>query len=102
MDSSNSLDKSCGWFSRTFLRRTSSTHSIKPRAERQLKHKRSISDLAIRPKPKKDTLKDKDLKELVRLCGLSNLYLPPEYAPGSLAVPTCFRATAQYLVQYGE
>lgn len=53
-------------------------------------------------KLKKDRLKDKDLQELVRLCGSSLLYLPTEYAAGSLAVPTCFRATAQFLVQYGK
>jgi hypothetical protein len=87
------------WFSRKILRRTSSTQSVKP--ERQLKHRRSISDLSLRMK-KKDKLKDKDLQELVRLCGSSLLYLPAEYAAGSLAVPTCFRATAQYLVQYGK
>lgn len=53
-------------------------------------------------KAKKDKLKDKDLQELVRLCGLSLLYLPTEYAAGSLGVPTCFRATAQFLVQHGK
>lgn len=42
------------------------------------------------------------MQELVRLCGSSLLYLPTEYAPSSLAVPTCFRATAQYLVQHGK
>ncbi|KAK0635416.1 hypothetical protein B0T17DRAFT_550153, partial [Bombardia bombarda] len=47
-----------------------------------------------------DTLKDEDLQSLVRLCGKSILYLPSEYAPGSLVLPTCFRATAQYLVQH--
>ena len=68
-----------------------------------MKHRRSISDLSLRMKnARKDTLKDKDLQELVRLCGLSLLYLPAEYAPGSLAVPTCFRATAQYLIQHGK
>lgn len=50
---------------------------------------------------KKDRLKDKDLQELARLCGQSLLYLPTEYAAGSLSVPTCFRATAQYLIQHG-
>lgn len=89
------------WFSRKFLRRTSSNQSAKP--EKQVKHRRSISDLSLRLKyAKKDTLKDKDLQELVRLCGLSLIYLPAEYAPGSLAVPTCFRATAQYLIQHGK
>lgn len=85
--------KSGTWFSRNILRRTSSSHS---------KHRRSFSDLSARVKIKKDILKDKDLQELVRLCGLSRLYLPAEYAAGSLAVPTCFRATAQYLVQHGK
>jgi len=56
----------------------------------------------MRLKSKNDKLKDKDLQELARLCGSSLLYLPPEYATGSLAVPTCFRATAQYLVQHGN
>lgn len=51
---------------------------------------------------RKDTLKDKDIHELVRLCGASILYLPSEYATGSLSVPTCFRATAQFLAQYGK
>jgi hypothetical protein len=53
-------------------------------------------------KSKKDTLKGKDLAELVRLCGASPLHLPADYAAGTLAVPTCFRATAQYLVQHGK
>jgi hypothetical protein len=53
-------------------------------------------------KTKKDNLKGKDLIELVRLCGASALCLPAEYAASTLAVPTCFRATAQYLVQHGK
>jgi len=53
-------------------------------------------------KPKKDALKGKDLVELVQLCGASPLYLPADYAASTLAVPTCFRAMAQYLVQHGE
>ncbi|KAG7288980.1 hypothetical protein NEMBOFW57_005340 [Staphylotrichum longicolle] len=50
---------------------------------------------------RRDILKDEDLQSLVRLCGKSRLYLPAEYSPGSLVLPTCLRATAQYLVQYG-
>ncbi|KAF4924482.1 putative Rho-GTPase-activating protein 6 [Colletotrichum viniferum] len=38
---------------------------------------------------------------MVRLSGKNFLYLPEPYAPSSLMLPTCFRATAQYLVQYG-
>jgi hypothetical protein len=98
----NTSEKPASWFSRKILRRTSSTHSVKVKLERHLKHKRSISDFSLRLKIRRDPLKDKDLQELVRLCGLSLLYLPTEYAAGSLALPTCFRATAQYLSQHGK
>ncbi|KAI6711458.1 hypothetical protein JHW43_006014 [Diplocarpon mali] len=101
--SSNGLNASVkpgSWFSRKILRKASSSQSVNSKSERQLKHRRSISDLSLRFKAKKDKLKDKDLQELVRLCGSSLLYLPTEYAAGSLSVPTCFRATAQYLVQH--
>jgi hypothetical protein len=65
-------------------------------------HKRSLSDLAMNlMAQKKDGFKDEDLQSLVRLCGKNMLYLPPEYAPGALVLPTCLRATAQYLVQHG-
>jgi hypothetical protein len=87
---------------RKLLRRASSIQSSKHRSDKHIRHKRSISDLSIRMKLKKDALKGKDLEELVRLCGASALYLPAEYAAATLAVPTCFRATAQYLVQHGE
>ena len=74
--------------------------AIKP--QRDPKHKRSISDFSIRMQhARKDGLKDKHLVELVRLCGSSPFYLPTEYAAGTLSLPTCFRATAQYLVQRG-
>lgn len=67
-----------------------------------LKHKRSISDISLRiAGARKDAFKDRHLAELVRLCGSSPFYLPAEYAPGTLSLPTCFRATAQYLVQRG-
>jgi hypothetical protein len=105
----NSFDtenKTGSWFSRKILRRTSSNQSVKPKPEQQtsgaLRHRRSISDLSLRLKNRNDRLKDKDLQELVRLCGSSLLYLPAEYATGSLVVPTCFRAAAQYLVQHGQ
>jgi hypothetical protein len=67
-----------------------------------MRHKRSVSDLSIRMKLRKDALKDKCIEEVIRLCGTSSLYLPAEYAAGTLLVPTCFRATAQYLVQHGK
>ena len=62
-----------------------------------------MSDMALYiSQPVKDTLKNEDLPGLVRLCGSSLLYLPADYAPGALALPTCFRATAHYLVQHGK
>lgn len=74
----------------------------KPKPKPDLKHRRSISDISMRMAgAKKDAFKDRHLAELVRLCGSSSFYLPAEYAPGTLSLPTCFRATAQYLVQRG-
>ncbi|KAG8158974.1 hypothetical protein KVR01_011417 [Diaporthe batatas] len=85
------------WWSRTF-RRTSSQST-----EHSVKRKRSVGHVtAHMMHPKRDSLKDQDLQGLVRLCGKSFLYLPPEYAPGSLVLPTCFRATAQHLVHSGS
>ncbi|KFY70437.1 hypothetical protein V498_10347, partial [Pseudogymnoascus sp. VKM F-4517 (FW-2822)] len=88
-----------------FLSRTTSLLSLnksKPDPKPDLKHKRSISDISLRlVGVKKDTIKDKHLAEIVTLCGLSPFYLPNEYAFGTLSLPTCFRATAQYLVQHG-
>ncbi|KAK5663119.1 hypothetical protein OQA88_6536 [Cercophora sp. LCS_1] len=91
-----------GWFSRTFLRPVSgASHASSAKSDKKVRHKRSVSDMAMHiVKNKRDILKDEDLQSLVRLCGKSMLYLPSEYAPGSLVLPTCFRATAQYLVQH--
>jgi len=94
-----------GWFSRTFLRQASAgSNASSAKSDRRVRHKRSVSDLAMHivQLPKRDSLKDEDLQSLVRLCGKSMLYLPSEYAASSLILPTCFRATAQYLVQHGE
>ncbi|PSS00776.1 Rho GTPase activation protein [Coniella lustricola] len=84
-----------GWFSRTFRRASSQS------TENSVRRQRSFNHMATHiAHPKKDSLKDQDLQGLVRLCGKSFLYLPPEYATGSLVLPTCFRATAQYLIQH--
>ncbi|KAI0024524.1 hypothetical protein F4780DRAFT_606550 [Xylariomycetidae sp. FL0641] len=95
------------WFSR--LLRPSSTSGQPPSASvrsnsQPLGHRRSISDIApsLTYQTGKDGLKDYDLKNLVRLCGKSVLHLPPEYAPCSLVLPTCFRALAQPLVQQAD
>lgn len=37
---------------------------------------------------------------MIRLSGKSVLYLPHDYTPGSLVLPTCIRATAQYLARH--
>jgi hypothetical protein len=51
--------------------------------------------------PKREPPKTQSLQSMVTLGGKSLLYLPPEFAPRALVLPTCFRATAQYLVQNG-
>ncbi|TGO43406.1 hypothetical protein BHYA_0001g00350 [Botrytis hyacinthi] len=96
-------DKHGSWLSRKLFRRTSSSQTpvvkSKKAERRDLKKMRSISD-SLRLKGRRDSLKDRDLVELVRLCGSSLLYLPAEYAASSLTLPTCIRATAQYLIQH--
>ncbi|KAI1800973.1 hypothetical protein F4811DRAFT_483082 [Daldinia bambusicola] len=95
------------WLSKA-LRRTSSgqsTQTILVRSDsRQLKRRRSVSDVAMNlvHYTKKDELKGETLRDLVRLCGKSIFYLPTEYAPCSLVLPTCFRALAQALVQQAD
>ena len=77
---------------------------MEQRRHKPLAQRRSVSDMAhqlVHPGRKSD-LKDTNLSDLVRLCGKSLFYLPTEYAPGPLLLPTCLRATAQYLVQKGE
>ncbi|OTB18881.1 hypothetical protein K445DRAFT_307730, partial [Daldinia sp. EC12] len=71
---------------------------------RQLRRQRSVSDVALNlvHHIKKDELKGETLRDLVRLCGKSIFYLPSEYAPCSLVLPTCFRALAQALVQQAD
>ncbi|KAI1138702.1 hypothetical protein F5Y05DRAFT_425067 [Hypoxylon sp. FL0543] len=96
------------WFSQA-LRRTSSGQStqtgitIKP-GQQQLRRRRSISDVALNlvHHSKKDGLENLNLQDLVRLCGKSLFYLPAEYTPYSLVLPTCFRALAQALVQQAD
>lgn len=86
---------------RKILRRTSSMQTLKIKSDRQIRHKRSISDFSTRLRLRKEPLKDKCLKELVDICGRSILYLPSDYAASSLSLPTCLRATAHYIVQHG-
>ncbi|OTB07689.1 hypothetical protein M426DRAFT_266902 [Hypoxylon sp. CI-4A] len=95
------------WFTKA-LRRTSSCQSTQAVAakpgQQPLRHRRSISDVALNlvHHPKKTELKGENLQDLVRLCGKSLFYLPAEYTPCSLVLPTCFRALAQSLVQQAD
>jgi len=108
-DRTVSQERKPSWF-RTILREFSGSshgsitrHASSTRSIRKVSSKRSLSDIASHLiHPKKDSFKDEDLQTLVRLCGKSKFYLPSEYAPASLILPTCFRATAQYLVQHGR
>ncbi|KAM0270022.1 hypothetical protein ACHAQH_009582 [Verticillium albo-atrum] len=69
---------------------------------RQVRHRRSVSDLALQMMHgKKEPPKRLSLQTMVRLGGKSMFYLPAEHAPGALMLPTCFRATGQYLAQHG-
>ncbi|KAK8041264.1 Rho-GTPase-activating 6 [Apiospora phragmitis] len=93
------------WISRV-LRQTSNGQAIPDTAKpaERLQHRRNISDIALNfvYDQRKAALRHEDLRGLVRLCGKSTLYLPADYAPGSLILPTCFRATAHYLIQHDE
>ncbi|KAI1438832.1 hypothetical protein GGR50DRAFT_303284 [Xylaria sp. CBS 124048] len=71
-------------------------------SKHSLRHQRSHDTAPNLPTHKRDALKNLDLKDLVRICGKSPLFLPPEYAPFSLTLPTCFRALAQALVQNAD
>ncbi|RFU24335.1 hypothetical protein B7463_g12005, partial [Scytalidium lignicola] len=84
------------WFSRKLFRRSSSTQSITDQESRQ---KTNNSNLA-NPWSRKSCEKNYELQELVRICGSSIVYLSSEYAASSLTLPTCLRATAQYLIQH--
>ncbi|KAK8110474.1 uncharacterized protein PG998_006931 [Apiospora kogelbergensis] len=93
------------WISRV-LRQTSNGQPVldTTKPADHLQHRRSISDIALNfvYNQRKAALRHEDLRGLIRLCGKSTFYLPPEYAPGSLILPTCFRATAQYLIQHAD
>jgi hypothetical protein len=72
------------------------------KAEKQTLHrKRSVSDMAHNLLQNcREPYQPLDLQSMVRISGKSILYLPPDYAPGSLILPTCIRATAHYLSQH--
>ena len=90
------------------LLRSSSANPTAPqkaatgKAEKQpMNRKRSVSDMAHNLLQNcREPYQPLDLQSMVRISGKSILYLPPDYTPGSLILPTCIRATAHYLSQH--
>ena len=67
----------------------------------KMRQRRSVSDIAHHiAHPHREPLQTLDLQAMVRLSGKSVLYLPPDFVPGALVLPTCIRATAQHLAQH--
>lgn len=66
------------------------------------RHRRSASDLAHLIHSRREAPSVLDLQSMVRVSGKSSLYLPNEYAPCALILPTCIRATAQYVAQHAN
>ncbi|KAG5970008.1 hypothetical protein E4U58_000860 [Claviceps cyperi] len=92
-----------GWISRllhpTRRQDTSYAPVAPPPPPPQIRHKRSVSELANIIHCKREAPRIMEIQEMVRLGGRSILYLPQEYSPCYLILPTCIRATAQYLAQ---
>ncbi|KAM3522256.1 hypothetical protein MY4038_008698 [Beauveria bassiana] len=91
-----------GWFRRMFLSSSRLPSDSKDRDSPKYRHRRSASDLAYLIHSRREALSVLDLQSMVRLSGKSSLYLPTEYAPCALILPTCIRATAQYVSQYAN
>ncbi|KAM4065808.1 rhoGAP domain-containing protein [Hirsutella rhossiliensis] len=70
-----------------------------PPRQLQPRHRRSVSDLAHIIRSRREPPRVICIQEMVRLSGKSMMYLPQDYSPCSLVLPTCLRATAQYLAQ---
>ncbi|GAB0138935.1 hypothetical protein EsDP_00007154 [Epichloe bromicola] len=64
-----------------------------------IRHRRSVSEFANIIHCRREVPRVIDIQDMVRLGGKSILYLPQEYSPCSLILPTCIRANAQYLAQ---
>ncbi|KAK0385291.1 hypothetical protein NLU13_7767 [Sarocladium strictum] len=91
-----------GWLQR--LLRSASNDTPAPRkaiAGTYPRHKRSVSDVPIHTTlGRRDATLKVDLQAMVRVSGKSVLYLPAEYAPGAVVLPTCIRATAHHLAHH--
>ncbi|KAJ2979016.1 hypothetical protein NUW58_g7312 [Xylaria curta] len=89
------------WFSKMLRQVEQSEQAAMKPNKPSMRHQLNPSDTSsFVPSQNQDKLKNQDLKALVRLCGKSPLFLPKDYAPSSLTLPTCLRALAQALVQY--
>ncbi|RCI11576.1 hypothetical protein L249_7772 [Ophiocordyceps polyrhachis-furcata BCC 54312] len=86
-----------GWLYR--LLRANNEQTTSSPGQLQLRHKRSVSDLAHMIRSRLEPPRVVYIQDMVRLSGKSMLYLPQDYAPCSLVLPTCLRATAQHLAQ---
>ncbi|KAG5948840.1 hypothetical protein E4U60_000622 [Claviceps pazoutovae] len=91
-----------GWISRLLhpTRRQDTSYASAAPPLPQIRHKRSVSELANIIHCKREAPRIMEIQEMVRLGGRSILYLPQEYSPCYLILPTCIRATAQYLAQH--
>ncbi|KAH6611604.1 rho-gtpase-activating 6 [Trichoderma cornu-damae] len=88
-----------GWLYRIFRGTSNQSTPTKAAAASRTLHRRSVSDLGYLIRSRPETSKTIGIQDMVRLSGKSALYLPPEYSPCSLILPTCVRATAQYIAQ---
>ncbi|KAI9149593.1 putative Rho-GTPase-activating protein 6 [Paramyrothecium foliicola] len=90
-----------GWIHRIFRSTSNNNPPVAQLPDRPMpRHKRSVSDLAHNlVHSRREPPKTMEIQDMVRLSGKSALYLPQEYSPCSLILPTCLRATAQYLAQ---
>ncbi|RSL39190.1 hypothetical protein CEP53_014248 [Fusarium sp. AF-6] len=87
------------WLRRILRSVSSQPTPMKSPAHQLPRHKRSVSDFAHSLLHRNESPKRLDLQTMVRICGKSTLYLPSEYAPSALILPTSIRATAHYLSQ---
>ncbi|EEU41381.1 uncharacterized protein NECHADRAFT_46451 [Fusarium vanettenii 77-13-4] len=87
------------WLRRILRSVSSQPTSMKAPVHQLPRHKRSVSDFAHSLLHRNESPKRLDLQTMVRICGKSTLYLPSEYAPSALILPTSIRATAHYLSQ---
>lgn len=93
------------WLSKMLRQASEQSEQVATKPNKlSMRHQRGLGDVAFNlvNSRKPDGLKNRDLRSLIRLCGKSPLFLPTDYAPFSLTLPTCIRALAQALVQHGK